>query len=324
MQALNMFFPLTKVDAAQRLVWGLATAETEDRAGEICDYASTKPLYQKWSREMMKASEGRSLGNLRAMHGKIAAGKITALVFDDAARQIEICAKVVDDAEWRKVCEGVYTGFSQGGLYVDRWQDEEGRLRYTAEPAEVSLVDLPCLPDATFRLIKADGAEQEIPFARSAQSHSPSASVAKIGARNNAADLEKIQAMHDASVELGAACPHAQWDESEKAVSGGQLAPLTQDMRKLIAERGRLDKALAAIVPVLDDILQRVKSLEARPRPAPIPAGSRAVDKSQDVVSRLARDPDLAARLSASEREALSLEAIKDAHRQPQPLSLRA
>ena len=45
MSALRTFIPITKVDAARRLVYGLATAETEDRAGEICDYASTKPLY---------------------------------------------------------------------------------------------------------------------------------------------------------------------------------------------------------------------------------------------------------------------------------------
>jgi hypothetical protein len=55
MSALRMFIPITKVDAARRLVYGLATAETEDRAGEICDYASTKPLYEKWSEEISVA-----------------------------------------------------------------------------------------------------------------------------------------------------------------------------------------------------------------------------------------------------------------------------
>jgi hypothetical protein len=108
MSALRMFIPITKVDAARRLVYGLATAETEDRAGEICDYASTKPLYEKWSEEIAKSTRGKSLGNLRAMHGPVAAGKVTAITFDDAGKQIEICAKVVDDAEWAKVVEGLY------------------------------------------------------------------------------------------------------------------------------------------------------------------------------------------------------------------------
>lgn len=157
MSELDIFIPITKVDARQRLVYGIATAESEDRSGEICDYASTKPLYEKWSEEIAQSTGGKSLGNLRAMHGTIAAGKITALAFNDAAKQIEICAKVVDDAEWRKVEEGVYTGFSQGGTYARRWTDGNGRARYTAAPSEVSLVDLPCLPQARFEMIKTDG-----------------------------------------------------------------------------------------------------------------------------------------------------------------------
>lgn len=167
MPELSLLLPLTKVDAANRLVYGLATAETPDRAGEVCDYASTKPLYEKWSGSIAKATDGRSLGNLRAMHGKVAAGKVTQIAFNDDARQIEICAKVVGDAEWRKVEEGVYTGFSQGGAYAKRWRGEDGLMRYTADPSEVSLVDLPCLPSATFQVLKADGAAETRAFAES-------------------------------------------------------------------------------------------------------------------------------------------------------------
>lgn len=157
MTALRMFIPITKVDAARRLVYGVATAEAEDRTGEVCDYATTKPLYEKWSKEIEKSSRGKSLGNLRAMHAPVAAGKVTAITFNDDAKQIEICAKVVDDTEWAKVLEGVYTGFSQGGAYERRWTDCDGKVRYTAAPSEISLVDLPCLPQATFEMIKADG-----------------------------------------------------------------------------------------------------------------------------------------------------------------------
>jgi hypothetical protein len=166
MSALRMFIPITKVDAARRLVYGLATAETEHRAGEICDYASTKPLYEKWSEEIAKSIRGKSFGNLRAMHGPVAAGKVTAITFNDAGKQIEICAKVVDDAEWAKVVEGVYTGFSQGGAYERRWTDAEGLTRYTAAPNEISLVDLPCLPQATFEMIKADGTSERRQFGK--------------------------------------------------------------------------------------------------------------------------------------------------------------
>ncbi|MCI0734662.1 MAG: hypothetical protein L0Y50_00035 [Beijerinckiaceae bacterium] len=164
MPALRMFIPITKVDAVQRLVYGVATAEMEDRAGEICDYASTKPHYEKWSDEIAKSTGGKSFGNLRAMHGPVAAGKVTAISFNDAEKQIEVCAKVVDDAEWSKVLEGVYTGFSQGGAYERRWTDAEGHTRYTAAPNEISLVDLPCLPQATFEMIKTDGTTERCRF----------------------------------------------------------------------------------------------------------------------------------------------------------------
>ena len=164
MANLQMFIPITKVDAVQRLVYGVATAEVEDRAKEICDYASTKPYYEKWSDGIAKTTGGKSLGNIRAMHGKVAAGKVTAINFNDDARQIEICAKVVDDAEWNKVLEGVYSGFSQGGAYVRRWADpaNKGVFRYTADPNEISLVDLPCVDIATFDCIKADGSVDKV------------------------------------------------------------------------------------------------------------------------------------------------------------------
>ena len=162
MDDLNLFIPITKVDAEKRLVYGVATAELPDVSGELCDYASTKPLYQKWSANFEKVTDGKSLGNLRAMHGSVAAGKLVDIAFNDDAKKIEICGKVVDDGEWNKVLEGVYTGFSQGGKYIKRWPDPDNAklTRYTAEPIEVSLVDNPCLPEATFSVIKADGSTE--------------------------------------------------------------------------------------------------------------------------------------------------------------------
>src|SRR5271166_1903083 len=165
MSSLDMFLPLAKVDLDRRLVTGIATAETPDRAGEICDYGSSKPYFEKWSSETVAASGGKSMGAVRAMHGKVAAGKLTDIAFDDDAKRVVVSAKIVDDDEWLKVQEGVYTGFSQGGRYVKRWPDPEtGLIRYTAEPQEISLVDLPCLPEATFEVVK-DGVVQKRAFA---------------------------------------------------------------------------------------------------------------------------------------------------------------
>lgn len=156
---MSLFIPITKVDVAQRLVYGTLTEEIPDKAGEILDYASAKPAFQEWSQQFEDASHGKSLGNVRAMHGRVAAGKFTGIDFDDANKRISGTAKIIDDDEWEKVLEGVYTGFSIGGGYAKRWPDESNPalMRYTPVLHEVSLVDNPAVPTATFDVIKHDG-----------------------------------------------------------------------------------------------------------------------------------------------------------------------
>jgi hypothetical protein len=162
----NFFIPITKVDTQKRQVWGWAATETPDHANEIMDYDSSKPRWEKWSQDTMDRSGGKSLGNLRSMHKPIAAGKLIEFRPDDASKGIYVGAEVVDEEEWRKVEAGVYTGFSVGGSYVKRWPDRlAGKTRYTAQPAELSLVDAPCIPTATFQVIKMDGAEETRAFA---------------------------------------------------------------------------------------------------------------------------------------------------------------
>ena len=148
-----MFIPLRKADAVQRLVYGSATAKRPIGPAKSATTPAPSRYYEQWSPDFAKASGGKSLGNVRAMHGKVAAGKIASIAFNDEAKRIEIAAKIVDDDEWRKIEEGVYTGFSQGGAYVKRWPDPENPefTRYTAKPSEISLVDLPCLPRSQFR-----------------------------------------------------------------------------------------------------------------------------------------------------------------------------
>ena len=165
----RIFAQITKMDVAKREVWGRLVQEVPDRADEIFDYESSKPYFKAWSDEFAAATDGKSLGNVRAMHGKVAAGKFIAVDFNDAEKAIDVGAKIVDDAEWKKCEEGVYTGFSIGGSYVGSKRAEKvnGRdlLRYTANPAEGSLVDSPCIPTAKFfDIVKADGVIEKAAF----------------------------------------------------------------------------------------------------------------------------------------------------------------
>lgn len=158
-----MFIALEKIDIKQRLVYGTIGAEEPDRAGEILDYASAKKAFQKWSDAQFEASGGKSYGNVRSMHNRTAAGKVAQpLHFDDQLKKISACVYVSDDTEWQKVQDGTFTGFSPGGGYAKIWNDEKNPAlkRYTPVVIELSLVDVPCQPSATFACMKADGTSE--------------------------------------------------------------------------------------------------------------------------------------------------------------------
>lgn len=169
-QTPTIFAKLIKVDEEKRLVFGRLAEEAVDKADEIMDYMSSKPHFEKWSADIAADTGGKNLGNVRAMHGKVAAGGLTAINFDDAHKVIDVCAKISDDNEWKKVLAGVYTGFSVGGKYVEgskKMEKMDGRevTRYTAMPSEASLVDRPCMKGAKFfEVQKADGSMTKVDF----------------------------------------------------------------------------------------------------------------------------------------------------------------
>ena len=339
-EPLQLFIPLHKADAAQRLVYGYATAERPDRAGEICDYATTKPFYEQWTADFAKASGGRSLGNLRSMHGKVAAGKISAIAFNDDEKRIEIAAKIIDDEEWRKIEEGVYTGFSQGGAYVKRWADPENPdfIRYTARPSEISLVDLPCLPESTFELVKADGASEKRAFAdaiRKAEQVALQLSSAGFGPflrewleGNVESEVIAAQTIAEffAAIEadLNAAPGHAEPLTDLLARLKARCVAVVQPeaAQKSVVDEARLEKLAAEVesarkiaadfAPRLAELSERVAALEYSPAPPPLIPGFAPVSKSAEPSI-----DDLAAELARLSPEKASLVLIKAAQTQP-------
>lgn len=163
------FARLMKVDIANRLVYARAAQEVPDRVGEIFDYETSKPYFERWSKSQLGNSLGKSAGNVRAMHKDVAAGILTptnGITFHDDERAIDVCMHITDDAEWAKCESGTYTGVSIGGRYAKKWEDAElKKTRYTGDPSEVSLVDRPAIPTATFFTVqKADGSLEERAF----------------------------------------------------------------------------------------------------------------------------------------------------------------
>jgi hypothetical protein len=160
--AWEMFIPITKVDEKLHQVWGRAYQEVRDHTDEKLDWPSSLPEFKKWSDESYRLSNGQSKGNIRAMHQPIAAGKLIDFQMNQAEKAMDIGTEIVDENEWQKCMKGVYTGFSIGGRYKNRWPDpqERGVMRYTPEFNEISIVDRPAIQTAQFKVIKADGSEE--------------------------------------------------------------------------------------------------------------------------------------------------------------------
>jgi hypothetical protein len=198
---LQLFMRLSKIDEEQRLVYGVAASEAPDRQNEILDYEGSKPYFKAWSESVQKDSQGASLGNLREMHGLSAVGTLAEIEFNDSAKQIEVCAKITDDRAWSKVLSRTYTGFSVGGRYVDVRKESNGLMRYIADPSELSLVDRPAVPDATFQLVKADGSKEICKF-KEEPKMSTEAKWKEEHHRDHAAHLGKTAAHHRAMMAI--------------------------------------------------------------------------------------------------------------------------
>ena len=274
----DILIPFVKIDESQRLVYA-SLDETPDRGREIFDYASSKVEFEKWSAELAKASDGKSLGNVREMHQKVAAGKVVDLTFHDDARRIDFAIHVVDDGAWEKVATGVYTGISPGGSRLRSWPDPaDPRLkRYTGRPVEVSLVDLPANPNATFTMVKADGMEEVLPLGGGSEPKLIDLVKAAEGrddwrALVVAADSASVASafggtdMASVAEASGLAKRHFSADERKKAAEGGTALP---DGSFPIEDRTDLENAIDALGRAKDEaaakahIIERAKALGA-------------------------------------------------------------
>jgi phage head maturation protease len=126
------------------VVTGYASSEDVDSQGEIVTskaMADALPDYMKFA-------------NIREMHQPKAAGvALEAAVQDDGRTWIK--AHIVDDEAVKKVQTKVYKGFSIGGKVTGR-DDSNKAIITGVKLSEISLVDRPANPSATFEMWKGD------------------------------------------------------------------------------------------------------------------------------------------------------------------------
>lgn len=136
------YFEITKLDKKQRMVFGYASTASKDADGEIVTIDALKgamPDYMKF-------------GNIREMHQLSAVGVAKSADIDE--KGMYIGAKIVDNAAWEKVLEGVYKGFSIGGSSTSR-DPTNSKIITGLDLIEISLVDRPANPEALIEVVKA-------------------------------------------------------------------------------------------------------------------------------------------------------------------------
>lgn len=246
----SRFYALRTVRRDGDAVWayGYATTEEVDSYDTVFALSATREAvkdYERWR-------------TLRGMHQPIAAGTVPVLELDD--KGLWIGARVIDEAEIRKLEEGVYKGFSIGFEPRDgRWEMRGGRdvFVFTAyDLIEISLVDRNSNPGTPILLWQRRALYD----------------LAPAGADwlfDGVADFEAIRAKGGAALLAQAyawAAPDAGEDPARYALPVARLA--APDAERLTLNRYAVRAARAA--------------LDGGREPLPIPEGDRA-----DVAARL-------------------------------------
>lgn len=314
MKKINFFIPIQKVDEEKRLVYGTAISEEIDNINEIFDYDSSKPYIEAWSEEFREKTDGKSLGNLRAMHEPVSAGKVIELNFSDSEKKVKVCSKVIDDKEWEKVLQGVYTGFSFGGHALKRWKDEKtDAMRYTLMPNELSLADKPCVPSAVFEIVKVDGTIEQKKFKTTGgqnfmtkvQKNMDMTQFLEL-MKNVKAGLtedapESLTAAVDQLVNVLTECTGSEkadpeksaepenTEEKEKTVESGcdaQKVDLAAEIQKVFAPLAKslegiagVGQAVEKVTKSIEDMQSRIAKMESQPQP---PKVIKTVTKTDD------------------------------------------
>ena len=141
---MRLYGDIQKVDAEQRLVFGYASTEAIDAAGEIVLKSAIEDALDDYL----------AYPALREMHQLSAVGKTVEASVD--GRGLYIGAKIVDDVAWGKVTSGVYKGFSIGGKTLAR-DPKDKKVITKVRLDEISLVDRPANPEARIDLWRAAG-----------------------------------------------------------------------------------------------------------------------------------------------------------------------
>lgn len=340
--AMRFYWPIAKVDAAQRMVWGYASTEALDDQGERVARQALAGALDDYMR----------FANIREMHQNSAVGVAKEAEIDD--KGLYLGAKIVDEDAWRKVVEGVYNGFSIGGRVTAR-DPSDRKLITGLALTEISVVDRPANPEAVFdcwKLAAADHADPRGPVdgqprLAERKNRAPLGRLAHIlvdlewlherlatetateGDALPSSAPERLQALiaelSDFVAALIADCTARRGEHNDPHAADLAAAAVAATLRKaqqreLAPLAAGLAELTDAIVPRLDALQKRVEEIARTPLPPQAAArsfGLVGISKREDGGSAAASGEDVAAALARMTDEERTLTLIKAAHAQP-------
>lgn len=305
----KFFVPFEKFEESDDgtiVVCGIASSESIDSDGEVIKseaMLAALPDFFKYG-----------TGNLREMHQPLAAGTVNDAKVENGNTYIQ--ASVVDPVAIAKVRAGVYKGFSIGG----RVTEKNGSTITGIKLSEISLVDRPANPDATFQMWKMEdglevsGSDSDVEtFAKLLNDNSLSMSdaIKSVNAtlRKGMYDVSWLAQLLD---ELSSIQQSAEWSADESSAVPQMLkdavsqlckvlqamvneetleiaaAEMPKDLSKAFIDAGMKDGELhsefiSSLVKSRDEALAQIE--EWKNKPAPAKAILKAVSKGQDLTT---------------------------------------
>jgi HK97 family phage prohead protease len=322
---MRFYWPIAKVDAEQRMVWGYASTEALDEQGEIVKREALEAALADYMR----------FANIREMHRPSAVGVAKEATIDD--RGLYLAAKIVDDEAWEKVVQGVYKGFSIGGRVMTRDPADPSVITGLAL-TEISVVDRPANPEAVFDCWKASGGDEgrespAYPFDAAAQvwacgdpgHHHRKREEADGCIRKRAAASEPARP----SLRAGGKVSAGAADETDAATRdrrpvaiGAEKWATADDLAKVRGQSGELIKMVTELAAVIGRVAKQVDDIARMPLPPQTiayPHGFTKVSKNEDIESARtpASEEDIVERFAKLSPTEQTMLLIKAAYRHP-------
>jgi HK97 family phage prohead protease len=321
---MRFYWPIAKVNAEQRMVWGYASTEALDEQGEIVRREALEAALSNYMR----------FANIREMHQPSAIGIAKEAAIDD--KGLYLAAKIIDDEAWEKVIQGVYKGFSIGGRVTARDPADRSVITGLAL-TEISVVDRPANPEAVFDCWKASAGDEmgdepasfdvtmrvwecEEPGHHHHEKDQADGCVRK---RTFAPDATRPvqQAERSAAADAvneGGSAVHERLPDAE----GAERSATADELAKVRGQGSELVKLVTELSAVVGHIAKQINDIAHTPLPAQTiayPHGLTGVSKNEDSGrgSPPASDEDIVdrfAKLSPTEQTML---LIKAAYRNP-------